>query len=714
MSFLAPLFLLGAFSLALPVVFHLLRRTARERTLFSSLMFLRPSPPRFTRRRRFEHLLLLALRCAALCLLALGFARPFMRQAVLPLPTQVSNQEVLVLVDTSASMRRAGLWDSARDLALAVVRQSELNDQIGIYGFDQQLRPLLTFADWNRAPIAERAALAGSRLNACSPSWFATDLGAAVTAAAELLPERDAQSAAPAPIRRIVLISDLQEGSRVDLLRSYHWPKGIELVIQTVAAKPAGNASLQRISDHSITADTNGPSVRVRVSNSANGSRDNFQVGWVRSDNSSWLGNPREVYVPAGQSRVLDLPMATNQTTETIMLRGDEADFDNRFYVAKSEPGHRIVVYLGDDAEADNRQPAFFMRHALRETPRTIVTLSVLSSRQPMTEDQLNAAALIVVSDSVSETAVSALRRQIANGKTVWFVPKNAAAVATLAATLGRAQIGCEEIRPPTYVLWAEMDWGHPVLAPFADPRFSDFTKIHFWRYRRLALADLPEARVLIRFDTGDAALVEIPAGRGRVMVMTAGWNPEDSQLALSSKFVPLLYAMVELGSGQSEESEQHYVGELLTLASPARSTSAPGSMLLPDGKKVEVPAGATNFTETVQPGIYQYAAGDLSQRFAVNLAPSESRTVPMAIEELERLGPPKMPHQNREVRERSRLEHPQAVQLEGQQKLWRWFLFLALAVLIVESWLAGWTTRRAPAIGFAGEAPTPTTSPEV
>ena len=61
MSFLAPLFLVGALAIGLPIVFHLIRRTTRERKVFSSLMFLMPSPPRLVQRNRIEHLLLLLL-----------------------------------------------------------------------------------------------------------------------------------------------------------------------------------------------------------------------------------------------------------------------------------------------------------------------------------------------------------------------------------------------------------------------------------------------------------------------------------------------------------------------------------------------------------------------------------------------------------------------------------------------------------------------------
>ena len=83
MSFLAPLFLLGALAVSAPIIFHLIRQTSREKTLFSSLMFLLPTPPRLTRRSRLEHIFLLVLRCTVLCLLALGFARPLREPAAL-------------------------------------------------------------------------------------------------------------------------------------------------------------------------------------------------------------------------------------------------------------------------------------------------------------------------------------------------------------------------------------------------------------------------------------------------------------------------------------------------------------------------------------------------------------------------------------------------------------------------------------------------------
>src|SRR5262249_14061873 len=75
MSFLTPLYALGVLAVAAPVVFHLIRRSPRGEVPFGSLMFLSPTPPRLTRRSRLDQVVLLLLRAAALCLLALAFTR---------------------------------------------------------------------------------------------------------------------------------------------------------------------------------------------------------------------------------------------------------------------------------------------------------------------------------------------------------------------------------------------------------------------------------------------------------------------------------------------------------------------------------------------------------------------------------------------------------------------------------------------------------------
>jgi hypothetical protein len=84
MNFLAPLFLVGGLAVALPIIFHLIRRTPTVQRPFSSLMFLSPSPPQLSRRSRLDKILLLLLRCGIIALIAAAFARPFLRDKLTP------------------------------------------------------------------------------------------------------------------------------------------------------------------------------------------------------------------------------------------------------------------------------------------------------------------------------------------------------------------------------------------------------------------------------------------------------------------------------------------------------------------------------------------------------------------------------------------------------------------------------------------------------
>jgi hypothetical protein len=205
----------------------------------------------------------------------------------------------------------------------------------------------------------------------------------------------------------------------------------------------------------------------------------------------------------------------------------------------------------------------------------------------------------------------------------------------------------------------------------------------------------VPGARGVAKFDNGDPALLEVPTGKGRVLVLLTGWQPEDSQLGVSSKFVPLIYSILELGGGSTSNTSQYLVGDELPL-----TAGATASMRKPDGSSVLlVPESARSFS-TNQPGIYQLTGDGRVQRFAVNLAPAESRTAPLPADELERFGAPPVQTEAEAAKAVQREVGLQGTEMEGRQKLWRWFIVATLGVLLIESLLAGWSSRRAAVSG--------------
>ena len=697
MSFLAPLFLAGALAVGLPILFHLIRRTSREKTLFSSLMFLQPTPPRVTRRSRLENIFLLLLRCLILCLLALGFARPLIQRPLSANSSEGGGKRIVLLLDTSASMRRDALWAEAQAKARDIVRKCEPGDGLAMLAFDRGTHPLVTFEQWTSMPVSERIPFALKRLEETRPGWGATHLGQALIQAVEWIEDISSRDHDRPKTRQIVVLTDLQEGSRLEGLQGLEWPRGLEVTLEPLAAKRPTNAGLQWVTERDETAEAAADATpRVRVQNAADSKREQFQVGWLAPNGKDLVGAPFDIYVPPGQSRTIQAPkLAPGLSSERLGLTGDDHDYDNIVCMVPPKADQIRILYLGQETEKDATQPLYFLRRAFQETRRQNVQVASRPVSTLLSPADLAGVPLLILGDAPPEDRLPPVQRFLQEGRTVVLVLKNAGAATALAGLLGQRAIPAEEDASNRYAMLGQIDFEHPLFAPFADPRFSDFTKIHFWKHRRVQLDKSGGARVLARFDNGDPALAQFAVGKGTLLVFTSGWHPSDSQLALSTKFVPLLYSILEQSGGIKAQMAQYQVGDRVLL--PAAETNAAPVVRTPEGTEIKLASGK-DFTQTDAPGVYVVTSMKPPLRFAVNLSPEESRTAPLTVDELERLGIPLRPRPEDQARQAEQKIRLQQAELENRQKLWRWLIVAALAVLLVETWLAGWITRRAAA----------------
>jgi hypothetical protein len=590
-------------------------------------------------------------------------------------------------------MRRADLWSDARKRVEAVLRDCSPSDQVALFTFDRQINQLVSFDQWTASAPAERSGMLLGRLVQSSPGWGSTQLGNALVQAAEALADSGTKSIAPQG--RIELITDLHEGSHLEQLQGYEWPKGVEVSVTVVKPRNVGNASIQWVSDGEEPEAKGSGSVRVRVANEQGSKREQFKVGWGRPQASGFADKPIDVYVPAGQSRIVSVPVSLAGQFDRILLQGDEEEFDNVVFVNPPDALRLHVVYVGADTELDHKQPLYFLKRAFQETRHQVVEVTAHRPSELIPAAEAQSACLFVVTAPLSEEAGEAIREKTVAGKTLLLIAGSSGIQGTFRRLLGVENLNLSEVRPGSYAMLGEIDFRHPIFAAFADPRFSDFTKIHFWKYTRLDPAAIPHAQVLARFDTGDPALIEVPVGTGRILVLTSSWQPDSSQLALSSKFVPLLYGILEGSGVPALASMQYRVGDLVPLPALGAEITAPVVVHLPDGSQTSVQVGGTNFAQTTTPGPYSLAVGNTVKNFVVNLDPVESRTAPLPTDELERLGVPAFKPvevTGKEAIQKTRLQN---ADLENRQKLWRWFIAGTLLVLIFESWLAGRTARR-------------------
>jgi hypothetical protein len=428
------------------------------------------------------------------------------------------------------------------------------------------------------------------------------------------------------------------------------------------------------------------------VLNTRDSDRENFQLGWSAENGAGYIGKPAQIYLTPGQTRTFLAPaLPAGASTGALRLTGDAKDFDNTAYFAASETERVTVAYFGAESANDPQQLRYYLQRAFPETPRRQVEVVATVSNSVFSPETLNHAALAVIPAGLEADEVSAVRTWLTGGQTALLVLTNAQAGATLAALAGAPEIEMTEAAGD-YALLGDIDFTHPIFAPFADPRFSDFSRIHFWKHRRWTIPPNLTARVLAKFDDGSPALTQITIGQGSLLVLAAGWNPADSQLALSSKFLPLMQTILDWSGGASPVRSQFQTGD--SIPSPV-SSGQPLPWRKPDGKVVLLAAG-TPFTETDLPGIYSVTAGAVVRRFAVNLPLEESRTTPLSPDDFARLGVPLQTTVTApvvptfEVKRRALQE-----ELENRQKLWRWLIAGLLAVAFVEIVLGGWLARR-------------------
>lgn len=663
MSLLAPLYIAGLLAIALPIVFHLIRRAPQGRQDFSSLMFLSPSPPTLTKRSRLTNILLLLLRAAALALLAFAFARPFLRQDANAAVTETTGRRVAILIDTSASLRRGDAWTQAKSHADEAIKSISPIDEAAMFVFDRTVRPVLNFEEWNRLEPSRRIAAMQFKLSELSPTWDQTRLGDAVTSVADQLSAGESRTD-----RSLILISDMQRGGRIEALQGHDWPKNVALTVKPVVVDEKSNASMTMVKDSAD--DPDAKRLRVRVNNEPGGDRDQFTLTFANANGPIAGGAPVSAYVPPGNNQVVRIPWPVQeQNADRLLLFGDGCDFDNVLYVVPPAMVTFRVIYLGGDTPNDTKGLLFYVQSALADTPRRRVEFLQKRPAESLADVDLVDAGLIIVAGNQTDDRIESLQRFASAGGDILWVLQDTESAGAISTLISDPALRIEESSGKQSALIARVEFDHPLFALFSDARFSDFSKIHFWKHRKITLTDRPGTRVLARFDTGDPFLVEHVVGTGRVFLMTSGWQPADSQLALSTKFVPMLEGLLARRDASSVDSQ--FVVHQPIPNSPFASE------------------GAT------EPGIVTVSTGGKESRVAVNLASDESRTAPIAVEDLEQWGVRLAASGQTALAAVERQRHLQSAELENRQKMWRWLIVGVLVLLATETALAGRLARR-------------------
>jgi len=665
MSFLNRYFLIGLCGAAVPILIHLLTRDRVRRVAFSTLRFFANASRNVLRRKRIYEMILLAMRTAACALLAIAFARPFLRSGEAgPGGLFTPGTARVIAVDLSASMGREGMITALREEALTALNSlSEGSDAAA----------LVTFTDTAHVevPMTQRLGEVRAKLATLAPGHGGTRIAPAVQQADTLLRPVKARA------KEVCLISDLQRTGWSDFQGDWKLAPGVKLVVlpvvfgvRALARTPEGEvrpegrtpneiAIVEGDCPQSVAMSRSPRTIAVRVALFAGASkkvdaerpmnrphaerRDEQDKKAERRDESEKKAERRDVEValsmggkevasqkvslypgakvPVRFRRVLD---AAGDNPGVVRVKADDAvAADNEFYFnVRVIPRIRVAILNGRPTSSPATDAAYFLKTALAPTEDTpFVAKSIEATRVPPEEIQEARVAILANVGDVAPPVRDALAALVKRGGGILFLPGDRVDAETFNRVFGDlAPCRLRRILTPTAragekgeASITRVDYEHPIFETFRHPHHGDLSGPRFAQFWEVT--DSQFSRVLARFDDGRPALLERRADAGTSMMLV---NPADlqwSNLPLRAIFLPLLHETVRYLAIRTEGRTAFHVGERLPVPEGCRLRG-------PDGKVFE-----TTDVVAAQPGLHAVLDKDGKEvfQFAVNRDPAEA-----------------------------------------------------------------------------------------
>jgi hypothetical protein len=675
MTFLTPLFLVGLGALAIPVLVHLIQREKKHVVQFPSLMFVRRIPYQSVRRRRIRHWFLLALRAAAMVLIVLAFARPFVKKDAVNAVAAGGARDVVVLLDQSASMGYGDHFEKAKDAARRVVRGLAADDRATLVLFAKN-------AEENMRATTDRARLEGA-ISAAKVTSGATRYGPALKLADSIL------SRSPMKRRDAVLISDFQKTG---------WSGSED-------AKFAEGMTLSTVSvGDAATANLSVPSLTFGRTHFANQERVVVTAGLSNKSDEVMKRVPVTLTVDGHEIETVNADVAPHASSSVsfgaftlagpnvhgiVKAGSDPMPADNTFHfvLTPSEPVSLLIV---DNGVADQ---SLYLSKALSIGTAPTFQVDVVPATR-VASGSFDKRAVVILNDTMFPpgAAGGALKRFVERGGGLLVVAGDHTTWPTEEASLLPGRLGPAVDRTDGLPgSLGFLDYSHQVFELFKAPRSGDFSATHVFRYRGIDIAE--GDRILARYDDGGVAAAERKVGAGRVIVWTSTLDDSFSDIGVKPVFLPLVHQMVRYLANYEQPASWYTVGQVLDVAQRSKGRTD-RVVVTPSGARVA--QGGKGLVELSEQGVYELrsvsgGSGQRPESIAVNIDPAESDLAPLDTKELVAAV---TGHATPESDEPAMAEQLTREEIEKRQGLW-WYLLLAgVGLLAIEMFIANRLSR--------------------
>ncbi len=593
MSFLNPIMLAGIAAVSVPIIIHLLNRRKFQKVVWAAMRFIKTSVEQNQRRMRIEDMILLALRCLLLALLALALARP----AILSNATNVFGQSKVtgvIILDNSYSMGVSDGTSSRFDKARTAAEQTLDSMPAG------SATAVLLASDIVQGAIPEPTFdlnLARKVIREAPLTDRATDVFPAIEKAVGTLQGRLA-------IRKeIYLVTDGQaSGWRqlAEIQRTLEKTKAeIKTHIILVNEHEEHNLGVSELRLASGLSPVGQPlRFEVQVTNYGKEEARNVRVS-LGIDGEPPGDEFAISSIPPGASKSLSL-FAKLRTegfhSVTAPLPEDRLHADDqRTLVVRAIKEVRVLLVDGEPGSEPRDSETYFLKHALSPvTPdaaasyfiktTTITTPELAQARL----DEFDAVILANVPD-FSEATLKSFQSYLRRGGGLMIFPGGLVNAAFYNEQLFKrfsflpAGLGAPRGQPDQdekFFAFQDKDYQHPIVEIWNDPASGTLSSARFYRAFPLQMAPVAtaasagqkakeerpeeagEPQIILKYADGVPAVMERAWGLGCVVLFSSTADTAWNDLPVRPSFVPLIHRALGSIVQRQDENLNIRVGE--------------------------------------------------------------------------------------------------------------------------------------------------------
>ncbi|MBF0280520.1 MAG: BatA domain-containing protein [SAR324 cluster bacterium] len=683
MSFLSPWFLLGLLGVGIPLAIHMIRRGKANKVVFSTIRFLKKTSRKTILFQQVQQWALMLVRALIVVLLAFAFARPFIGGSFSEV-VGLAPRSVVILLDTSMSMQYGEHFARAKEAASKTLQTLQPGDEAAIVAFSESTGSVKGLTN-------NLTELDDFLKNLDTPGFRSTQYLPALRLADQILRSARFQD------RTVFLISDFQRRAFQQKDSAWRLSPGIDFQSINIGEEETINLAVTDVkSPVQLVPDQEEYTVLARVRNLGTQHLSEAEVS-LKIDQQ--IVETRTVDFSDKSEAVVEFHATFNEKAVhmgEVSVEDPNFQPDNTFYFTVNAPlPIKILGINGDSSVERERDESYWFRLALGQQSASNFELDIVEAQNKL-PDSLSQYQVILFfnlnAGKLDPVKVKAIESFVRSGGSFWFSHGNGAddeSFHQLFENLSPAVLEKDNQVPDAPVRIGEINRRHPIFLPLLANEGADFSTAQFWRYRIVSAKSGSE--VLMRFDTGEPALLEHSVGRGRVLFFTSPFSASWNNLPLQVLFLPWVHESLDYLAQREEKHAFYTVGETITLPVPPRTIV---HVTEPRGKKTEMtskPGEGHHFRQTENPGFYEIRAEDFQDFLAINVSAEESDFTPISSAEIRDsvVNPQTKPNSSLlGQRESYNLE------MEKSQRFWWWLLFLVVLLGFAETLLANRTYR--------------------